>query len=356
MRRFAFVLSLGAVASCEVVAGLGDVPDALAPGVDAGGDRGTGNETSTDSGADVMVAGDSGAPTIGPCRIFPPDNPWNRDISGDPVDTNAMSQVFPNMATTSPIHPDWGDFGSGGTGIPFNVSQATPVPVTVGDTQNSDSLPCTGGGGAYCYPIPAGAVTSPQATIVLDTTGAPDNCTLFEVSTATKDTSGPGWSGNLGAFWHLGSNALRSDGKRSCDQAGLPILPGLVRFDELSKGSIQHAIRLTMRNTFLGYIHPATYSSGVSTAGLPPMGLRLRLKSGFTFPGTPTSPFTPTLLTALQHYGVILADKGSDWYMTGEQNAGFGTAVMDPLVSDLRSVHGSDFEIVQSGPVLTTGL
>ena len=136
-----------------------------------------------------------------------------------------------------------------------------------------------------------------------------------------------------------------------CVAAGLPIVPGLVRFDEtVNQGEIRHAIRFTVSKSFQGYIHPATHAAGNTTAGLPPMGLRLRLKASFV-----TSSFSgPTLviMTAMKKYGIILADNGSNWYISGESNEGWAP-YMDGLLTGLRQVHGSDFEVVDTGPVLT---
>lgn len=158
MRRASLLLSLGALASCEVVAGLGDVPDALPTGLmgDASTDVGSadaGTDTPTPP-ADTGTQDGGTAAMFQGCRIFPPDNPWNRDVSNDPVDMSAMNTVFPNMNPSTELHPDWGDFSTDVTGIPINVGMASPVPVTLSDTMDSDPLACTNGGGAYCYPIP----------------------------------------------------------------------------------------------------------------------------------------------------------------------------------------------------------
>jgi hypothetical protein len=207
----------------------------------------------------------------------------------------------------------------------------------------------------FCYPIPPDARIEggDRHVLVLDTVGAPDDCTLFEIVGASKDDAGPGWTADHGAIFHLGSNALRPDGWVSSDRGGLPVLPGLVRFEEVGLGSIDHALRFTMKNIFLGYIHPATHSVGTATQGLPPMGLRMRLKASFDI--TNVTGLAKVILTAMKKYGIILADYGSDWYITGEQNDGW-TAVMDDIVAELAKVHGSDFEIVEAGPVITTGL
>jgi hypothetical protein len=152
---------------------------------------------------------------------------------------------------------------------------------------------------------------------------------------------------------YLGSDALRTAGWTSADAAGLPILPGLVRYDEVMAGEIRHAIRFTVQRSQQGYIHPATHAAGNSSTTLPPMGLRMRLKASFD-----TSSFSgPTLviLTAMKKYGIILADNGSNWYISGGCNEGWAD-YMDDLVSNLHSVYGSDFEAVATGAVSTVNL
>jgi hypothetical protein len=343
------------VAACSVIAGLGPQPGPL-PAV---GDAATG-DAPPGPPPDGAPSGDApGGPAamVGNCRIFPPDNPWNRDVSNDPVDTNAMSTIFPNMDLTAPLHADWGDTINN-YGMPFNVSQAAPIPITfTGNVAQSDPAACPGDASPFCYPIPPGAkveaASNGQHVLVLDTTGAPNDCTLYEIIGAVPADAGTSWTATNGAFFHLGSDALRPDGFISTDQAGLPILPGLVKFGETSLGEIDHAIRLTMRNTQLGYIHPATHAVGMATPTLPPMGLRLRLKASFDT--SSMSGLALVIVKALKKYGVILADTGSDWYITGERNDGW-TVVLDDIVTQLRNVHGSDFEIVQSGSVMTTGL
>ena len=164
---------------------------------------------------------------------------------------------------------------------------------------------------------------------------------------------GPGWNAGSGAKFDLSSNTLRPDGWTSADAAGLPVLPGLVKVSEVQAGAIHHALRFTVQKSQQGYIHPATHAAGDNNASLPPMGLRLRLKASFD-----TSPFTgPTLviLTAMKQYGLILADNGSDWYVSGDSDDAW-TNLMDQLSSDFGKVTGNDFEAVQTGAISTAGL
>lgn len=179
-------------------------------------------------------------------------------------------------------------------------------------------------------------------------------CTLYELYNA-QNWVGPDWTAANGAIWHLNSNALRTEGWTSADAAGLPVMPGLVRYDEVKAGEIRHAIRFTMNNTQQAYIHPATHAAGKSDTSLPPMGLRLRLKASVSV--SKPSAEGAVIVAALKKYGVIVADNGSDWYLSGETNdgwatdAGGGNTAMDGVIAALNQIHGSDFEVVDTGPI-----
>jgi hypothetical protein len=317
-----------------------------------------------DAGGSSDVAGSSQAPVLAGCRIFPPDNPWNQDVSGYPLNADSATYLA-NMSAGTAFHPDWGTV-SDGYGIPFSSGTgATAQPITWTESwgnSESDPLACPSGGGKFCYPIPltapieggpSASTDSDRHVLYLDTAGAPDNCTLYELYNAQNPTGTSGWTAANGAIFHLGSNALRTAGWTSADAAGLPILPGLVRFDEVMAGEIRHAIRFTVSRSSQGYIHPATHAAGSSNASLPPMGLRLRLKASFDT--SKSSGPTLVILTAMKKYGIILADNGSNWYITGESNEGWAPH-MDNLLSGLRQLHGTDFEVVDTGPVSTEGL
>ena len=197
-----------------------------------------------------------------------------------------------NMNPTRTLHPDWGTV-TDHYGIPYSSGTgATPQPITWTTSwgpQESDKLPCPTGTNQFCYPIPINApieggpgadADADRHILYIDTAGGPDNCTLYELFNVPN----PGSSGFMaasGAIFHLGSNTLRPDGWTSADAAGLPILPGLVRYDEVMAGEIKHAIRFTVNNSSAGFIHPATHQAGDSNASLPPMGLRLRLKASY---------------------------------------------------------------------------
>jgi hypothetical protein len=323
-------------------------------GAGSGGAMGSGGATGGGTAAGSV-------PTIAGCNIFPADNPWNLDVSAYPLNANGATYLA-NMSPSTGFHPDWGTVTEE-YGIPFSTGTgAPPQPLTWTEDwglTESDPLPCPTGSNKCCYPIPlnapieggpSAATDSDRHVLYIDTAGAPTNCTLYELYNAQNPTGGSGWTAANGAIFHLGSNALRTDGWTSADAAGLPVLPGLVRYDEVMAGEIRHAIRFTVSKSYQGYIHPATHAAGNSNASLPPMGLRLRLKASFA-----TSGFSgPTLviLTAMKKYGIILADNGSNWYISGESNEGWADS-MDGLVSGLGKVHGSDFEVVDTGPVLT---
>ena len=252
------------------------------------------------------------------------------------------------MSPTSKLHPDWGDWSTDHYGIPWTVVPATQQNVSIDITDyasESDPGP---------YPIPATALVEggagsggDQHVLVLQS-GA---CTLYEMYTASY--AAPGWTCAQGSKFDLTSTALRPAGWTSADAAGLPILPGLVKVSEVQAGAIQHAIRFTVAHSQQGYIAPATHAAGTANASLQPMGLRLRLKASFDI-----SAFTgPALVvvTALKQYGVILADNGSSWYLSGDSDDAW-TTLMDGLVTQLGTIHGSDFEAVYTGAISTAGL
>jgi len=273
------------------------------------------------------------APRIAGCAVFPSDNPWNRDVSRDPVDPRSDAYIA-SIGAARFLHPDFGSDPS--YGIPWTTvpgSQAR-VPMSFDYADESDPGP---------YPFPRDApieAGGDRHVLVLDR----DACRLYE--TFDSHYVGPGWRCGSGAVFDLGSNRLRPAGWTSADAAGLPILPGLVRRDEVKSGAIRHALRFTTRRTQRAYVAPAThFASGNTDPSLPPMGLRIRLKASFDvsrFRGD-----ARVILTALQRYGMFLADNGSDWFLTGETN----TAWDDDDLEQLKTVPGSVFEVVQSGPL-----
>ncbi len=321
----------------------------VAVAVGAAGTAGCGSSGDGGSGTTPGVDVSGATPVIGGCSIFPADNAWNTRID----DTTAYP-VHPQwgsyektMNLTTTLHPDWGDWSMDHYGIPWQVVPASQpgVPMTFMYASQSDPGP---------YPFPSNALVEggansggDQHVLVLEE----GSCLLYETWSSTYVN--PGWSAGSGAKFDLSSDALRPDGWTSADAAGLPILPGLVKVSEVLAGKVEHAIRFTMNSVQQGYIHPATHASGAMDPTLPPMGLRLRLKASFD-----TTPFTgPTLviMTALQQYGLILADSGSDWYFQGDSDDAW-TPLMCNLVGDFGMVSGSDFEAVYTGPISTAGL
>jgi hypothetical protein len=288
--------------------------------------------------------GDGGkgtSPQISGCSVFPADNPWNTDISAYPLDPNSDAYIASINQGRQYLHPD---FGSNATyGIPYVVvpSGQGLVPITFtayGD--ESDPGP---------YPIPPNAPveggsnsTGDRHVLVLQS-GA---CKLYELYEAYKDSGDNGWSAGSGAIFDLSSNKLRTDGWTSADAAGLPILPGLVRYDEVAAGAITHALRFTVSKTQRGYIHPAThFASNATDPTLPPMGLRLRLKASYEISGFTGN--SKVILTALKKYGMIVADNGSDWYISGASDARWDDNDLDQL----KSVPGNEFEVVKTGEI-----
>jgi hypothetical protein len=291
------------------------------------------------AGASGTTGGTGGvtgsAPSLAACPVFPADNEWNRDISNDPLDP--MSQAYidhiNNNGSGTMMHPDFGS----GFGIPYVVVPGTEprVPVSFDYADESDPGP---------YPIPAdapieGGATSDGDRHILVVDG--DACMLYELFSSYY--VGPGWHAGSGAIFDLRSNQLRPDGWTSADAAGLPIFPGLVRYDEaVDTGEIVHALRFTVKVTQNAYVHPATHAaSSVTDPNAPPMGMRIRLKASFD-----TSSFTGAALvvaTALKKYGALLADNGSNWYFQGAPNPSFDDEELDQL----KSLPGDAFEVVQ---------
>ncbi len=276
---------------------------------------------------------------IAGCQIFPADNPWNRDISADPVDPNSANYIAHMNGASKFLHPDFGSNPE--YGIPFVVVPGTQpkVPVTFAYADESDPGP---------YPIPpdapiegGAASTGDRHVLVLDK----DSCLLYE--TYDSHYVGPGWSCGSGALFDLSSNRLRPDYWTSADAAGLPILPGLVRYDEIAAGQVKHAIRFTAQSTQRGFIHPAThYASSNTDPNAPPMGLRLRLKASYDI--SRSSGAARVILIALKKYGMILADNGSDWFFTGASDSRWN----DTDLNQLKGVPGSAFEVVASGSII----
>ncbi|MCB9450152.1 MAG: hypothetical protein H6672_01865 [Anaerolineaceae bacterium] len=277
-------------------------------------------------------------PMVGDCTIFPADNPWNTDISEYPVHPNSDAYIAAiSQYGDEYLHADFG--GDGEYGIPYVVVGADQpfVPITFtayGD--ESDPGP---------YPVPDDAPVEnggDQHVLVVDT----GNCMLYELYAA--EYNGDGWDAESGAVFDLTSNDLRPAGWTSADAAGLPIFPGLARYDEVEAGAINHALRFTVEESQMAYILPATHwASDSDDPDLPPMGLRLRLKADYDI-----SEYTGqarVILEALKTYGMIVADNGSSWFISGASDPRWD----DDDLNQLKSVPGSAFEVVDTGELVT---
>ncbi|HET7030664.1 MAG TPA: hypothetical protein VFI34_09145 [Candidatus Limnocylindrales bacterium] len=262
--------------------------------------------------------------------MFPATNVWNRPITTLPVRSDSRTLVA-SIGSTAHLHPDFGSYA--GYGIPFNlVDSSTPKTRVAFDyADESDDVG---------YPIPSHPKVeggSDAHILLVDT----DACRLYELWDSRQ--SGSGWEAGSGATWSLTSNHLRPAGWTSADAAGLPILPGLVRYDEVAAGAIRHAIRFTAPQTRRAYLYPARHWASSSTsAGLPPMGLRLRLKASYDISGLPKQ--ARVIAKAMQLYGIILADNGSPWFFQGASDPRFD----DDQLNALKGIPGSAFEAVDT--------
>ena len=283
------------------------------------------------------------SPVVSGCPVFPANNIWNTPITNLPVDANSGAYIN-SIGTNIGMHPDFGSGTWDGfpIGIPYTAvpSNQTKVPVTFDIDDESDPGP---------YPIPPNAPvegdpTSGDRHILVIQQGT---CQLYETWDSRKNTDNS-WDAGSGAVFDLNSNALRPAGWTSADAAGLPIFPGLARYDEVASGAINHALRFTVNNTQNSYIWPARHqASNSSNPNYPPMGQRFRLKASFDISGYP--PDVKVILTALKTYGMFLADNGSNWYLSGAPDARWDN---DTLVSWLSKVKGSNFEAVDESSLL----
>ena len=277
---------------------------------------------------------------------FPADNPWNQDISNSPVDPNS-SNLIASIGNTVNLHPDFGTVWNGApNGIPYIVVSGTQprVPMNfIWYDDESDPGP---------YPVPPDAPieggpssTGDRHVLVIDR----DNWKLYEMGNAYPVNGGASWNAGGGAIFDLTSNALRSAGWTSADAAGLPIFPGLVRYDEVfEQGEIKHALRFTAQNTRHAYVYPARhYASNDTNPNRPPMGMRVRLKASFNI--STFSPRIQVILRALKKYGMFLADNGSNWYISGAPDPRWS----DNELNALKTIAGSNFEVVQMGTIVT---
>jgi hypothetical protein len=286
------------------------------------------------------LAGRPAGPQVGGCAVFPPDNAWNRDISGDPVDPRSDAYIAAiNAGGRERLHPDFGSNPE--YGIPYIVVPAgqPELPIEyVEYPEESDPGP---------FPIPAdapvegGPASDGDRHVLAVRQG---ECVLYELYHARY--VGPGWEAGSGAVWDLRVNATRPEGWTSADAAGLPILPGLARYDEVTAGEIRHALRFTVWRSQDAYVPPASHAAGATDdPNYPPMGLRLRLKADYDLSGVTGQ--SRVILEALKRYGMIVADNGSSWFISGASDPRWD----DDDLNQIKRVPASAFEVVQSGPI-----
>ena len=325
--------------------GMSETDGAPSPGTDGGG---TAN--------DAANPGDSGSrtsPVVGGCAVFPPNDAWNTDISGASIDATWTANLM-TYANLKFAHPDFGS----ANGIPYNVvpQNQTLLPVTFGTADESDPGP---------YPFPGGTAKIEG--------GTPTSCTgdchvlalqqgvcqLYEGDGCLFNPGNSTWACNSGAKWDLSKlqAGQRTAGFTSADAAGLPIFAGLARFDEMMAGEIRHAIRFTMHCTQDGYVTPASHRAvpnqcppGISNADLrakyPPMGTHMRLQG--TYDTSKMSAQAKIVAVAMQKYGLILADNGSDYFFQGDPNPGWD----DDQLNDLKAIPSSAFEVLTMPPIM----
>jgi len=272
------------------------------------------------------------------CPAFPADNFWHADVSKLPLFPRS-AQWISHMSPTSRLHPDFGP-SYGAQSVPYGIpityvtSTHAKVPVAFDYASESDRIGYPLGSDTK---VEGGQWTSgDRHTVVVDKS----TCTLYETWATRK--SGTRWYAGSGAHWNLKSNALRPAGWTSADAAGLPILPGLLRYDEVAAGHVDHAIRFTTNVTDRHYMWPARHQAGsVSDLTYPRMGARFRLKASYSTAGLRAD--TRVVLAAMKSYGLVLADNGSPWYFQGEQHARWP----ESLIEDLKDIPASTFEAVE---------
>ncbi len=280
--------------------------------------------------------------SLGGKQVLPKDNPWNTPVDKAAVDPNS-DKLIASIGLGTALHPDFGaHWPKGPFGIPYVVVKGSQKKVKVSFSYASES-------DKGKYPIPKNAPIEGGArakgdrhVLVLDR----DHWKLYELFNARRVAGTTRWKAGSGAIFDLRSNKLRPAGWTSADAAGLPIFPGLVRYDEVKAGVITHALRFTVAETRKAYVSPARhYASDDTSADLPPMGMRVRLKADFDITGFPRQ--ARIVLQAMKTYGMLVADNGSDWYVSGAPDKRWS----DDQLGALKSVAGSNFEVVAMGEV-----
>jgi hypothetical protein len=320
---------------------------------------------------------------VSSCQIFPSDNPWNVAIDGPNV--QVIHTYDSELPQGTELHADWGDFSTNGYGIPYEFVPSTQANLDVTfNSYASQSDPGPGGWiggdpvdsgsdmGETQYPFfvgmhiegnpaaggTAGNLPGDQHGLVLQQ--GTSGCTAYEAWNCVVVSGAPFPCAN-GAVFNLASNALRPLGWTSADAAGLSVLAGLVKLAEVKAGSVVLAIRVTFNHTAKSYILPATHAASSETGAYPPMGLRLRLKASVDISSYAAE--SQIIMKAMKKYGFMVADNGSDWYFQGDSDDGWDATasdgkdtLIDEISGDVHGLHGSDFEAIDSGPAITTGL
>jgi hypothetical protein len=282
-------------------------------------------------------ASTSKGPAIGNCPMFPSNNIWNARVDSLPLEPHSAAWIN-SIGRNEPFHMDFGSgtWDGGPIGIPYNVisgSTANKYSPEFNYSDESDVEP---------YPIPQNPKIewgSDHHILLVDT----DTCRLYEMYDASFNNNA--WSGGSGAIWDLNSNGLRPADWTSADAAGLPILPGLIRYDEIVAGVINHALRFTAEDT-AGYIWPARHQTSDPQEGIPPMGAHFRLRASYGTSGFP--PEIQVILQAMKTYGIILADNGANWYVSGAPDERWDNDMLHLL--DILT--GGDFEAVNTSVLM----
>ncbi len=286
-------------------------------------------------------------PRIGGCTVFPANNAFNQRVDRLPVAPDS-EQILARIGLESVVHPDFGTvYGGAPNGIPVTVvsSHVRRAPVRFQYASESDG---------HRYPLPRGVAieggprsSGDRHVIVVDRS----TCIDYELFAAYPHDHGRRWSAGSGAIFNLRSDHLRPAGWTSADAAGLPILPGLARYSEVAAGAIDHALRFTAPCTGPRYVYPARHeAASCSGPFAPAMGLRVRLKAGVNISSLPYQ--ARVVAEALKRYGMILADNGSPWYISGEPNRHWN----DTALHELDRLNGSDFEVVDTSSLPHPGL
>jgi hypothetical protein len=278
---------------------------------------------------------------------FPSTSLWNENIAGAPVDPNSENYIN-FIGTSTPLHPDFGSglYGGQSIGIPYIVESASPLVkvsfTAYGSESDPGPMPIPSNAPIEGYPKPG---SGDRHVLVLDR----DNCYLYELYNS-HELKTDNWNAGSAAIWDLLSNEQRPYTWTSADAAGLPVFPGLARYDEYAAGAIQHALRFTLQNSVAAFTPPATHwAANSSNPYAAPMGMRLRLKASYDISGFP--PQSKVILASLQQYGMIMADNGSSMFISGTPDDRWDN---DDLGS-LKGVPASAFEVVLMNPIYTAG-